>query len=53
VSFLKKYYFLIIILILLIYSISTFNLIEVGIMEARNFQTAKEMVEDITGFFQL
>ena len=45
-SFLKKYYFLIIILILLIYSISTFNLIEVGIMEARNFQTAKEMVED-------
>ena len=45
-SFLKKYYFLIIILILLIYSISTFNLIEVGIMEARNFQTAQEMVED-------
>jgi len=46
VSFLKKNYFLIIILILLAYSISTFNLIEVGIMEARNFQTAKEMVED-------
>ncbi|HIK87348.1 MAG TPA: hypothetical protein EYG07_02500, partial [Alphaproteobacteria bacterium] len=45
-SFLKKNYFLIIILILLAYSISTFNLIEVGIMEARNFQTAKEMVED-------
>jgi len=46
VNFLKKYYFLIIVLFLLIYSFSTFNLIEVGIMEARNFQTANEIIEN-------
>ena len=45
-SFLKKYYFLLIVLFLLIYSFSTFNLIEVGIMEARNFQTANEIIEN-------
>ena len=45
-NFLKKYYFLIIVLFLLIYSFSTFNLIEVGIMEARNFQTANEIIEN-------
>ena len=44
--FLKKYYFLLIVLFLLIYSFSTFNLIEVGIMEARNFQTANEIIEN-------
>ncbi len=45
-KFLKKYYFLVIVLFLLIYSFSTFNLIEVGIMEARNFQTANEIIEN-------
>ena len=45
-NFLKKYYFLVIVLFLLIYSFSTFNLIEVGIMEARNFQTANEIIEN-------
>jgi len=46
VNFLKKYYLLVIVLFLLIYSFSTFNLIEVGIMEARNFQTANEIIEN-------
>ena len=45
-NFLKKYYLLVIVLFLLIYSFSTFNLIEVGIMEARNFQTANEIIEN-------
>ena len=45
-SFLSKYKFLIILLILLVFSFSTFNLVEVGLMEARNFQTANEIIED-------
>ena len=45
-NFLTKHKFLIILLILLVYSFSTFNLVEVGLMEARNFQTANEIIEN-------
>ena len=50
-SFLSKYKFLIILLILLIYTLSTFNLVEVGIMEARNFQSANEMINNKNWLF--
>ena len=50
-NFLSKYKFLIILLILLIYTLSTFNLVEVGIMEARNFQSANEMINNKNWLF--